>query len=55
MPGKQLVRGCYAVAWVGVEPTTSELHGIILYTEPRRPTQTTTGARYPIDIEGLKG
>ena len=37
MTGKQLVQGCYAVAWVGVEPTTFELQGRTLSTEPRRP------------------
>ena len=37
MTGKQLVQGCYAVAWAGVEPTTFELQGRILSTEPRRP------------------
>ena len=36
MTGKQLVHGCYAVVWVGVEPTTSELQGTTLSTEPRR-------------------
>ena len=37
MTGKQLVQGCYAVAWGGVEPTTFELQGRTLSTEPRRP------------------
>ena len=37
MTGKQLVQGCYAVTWVGVEPTTFELQGRSLSTEPRRP------------------
>ena len=34
--GKHLVQGCYAVAWVGAEPTTCELQGKTLSTEPRR-------------------
>ena len=34
MTGKQLVQGCYAVAWVEVEPTMLELQGRTLYTEP---------------------
>ena len=33
--GKQLVQGCYAAAWVGVEPTTFQLQGRALSTEPR--------------------
>ena len=38
MTGKQPVQGCYAVAWVGVEPTTFELQGKpTLSTEPRCP------------------
>ena len=35
--GKQLAYGCYAVAWVGVEPTTIELQGSALSTVPLRP------------------
>ena len=35
MTGKQLVQCCYAVAWVGVEPTTFELQDRTI--EPRRP------------------
>ena len=35
MTGKQLVQGCNAVAWVGVEPTTFELQCGTLSTEPR--------------------
>ena len=37
MAGKQLVQGCYEVAWVGVEPSTFESQGRTLSTEPRRP------------------
>ena len=33
MTGKQLAQGCYAVAWLGVEPTTLELQGRTLSTE----------------------
>ena len=40
MTGKQLVQGRYAVAWVGVEPTTFELQGTTLSTEPRRPVRS---------------
>ena len=35
MTGKQLVQGCYAVAWAGVEPTTFELQGRTLSSEAR--------------------
>ena len=35
--GKQLVQGCYAMAWEGVEPTTFGLQGRTLSTEPWRP------------------
>lgn len=34
--GKQLVQDCYAMAWVGVEPTTFVLQGIHLSTEQRQ-------------------
>ena len=40
MTGKQLVQGCYAVAWVEVEPTTSELQGRTLFTAPRSTRRT---------------
>ena len=36
MTGKQIVQGCYAVAWVGVEPTTLDLQGRTLSTEQWR-------------------
>ena len=31
---KELVQACYALAWVGDEPTTLEPQGTILFTEP---------------------
>ena len=36
MTGKQLVQGYYAVAWVGVEPTTFDMQGKTLSTDPRK-------------------
>ena len=41
--GKQLVKGCYAVAWVGAEPTTFKLQGRTLFTEPWRPVYMYAG------------
>ena len=38
---KQLVQGCYAIVWMGVEPTTFELQGRTLSTEPQRPAWST--------------
>ena len=40
MTGMQLVQGCYAEAWVGVEPQTFELQGRTLSTEPQNPVET---------------
>ena len=37
MTDKQLVQGCYAVASVGVEPTTFELQVMTLSTDPLHP------------------
>ena len=37
MTGKQLVQGCYVVAWVGIEATTFKLLGRTRSTEPRHP------------------
>ena len=51
MTGKQLVQqGCYAVAWVGIEPTTFELQGRTLSIDPRRPVNVVDTA---IKVEHL--
>ena len=41
MTGKRLVQGCYAVTWVGVEPTTCESQGRTHTIEPGRPKKPT--------------